>query len=95
MNYPNSLSADTAHKVFDLLLSFGANKDDRDIFVEYLTNYNGYNHEFRFMGEFGAGGKLRYSSFRGFYVTMYPEDSTTLSVARLHELNNQLRQINL
>lgn len=91
--FPNKLSKNTANAVFDLLLEYGAQEDSRGSFVGYLTDYNGYSHEFRFVGEFGGGGKLRYGSIGGLYATMYPESSTPVREQRLAELNQRLRQI--
>lgn len=81
------LTTEQANKVWDLLVQgYGAQESDRSSFVEYLTTPDSY-HEFRFMGIFGFGGKLRLSSYHGLTADYYWESET-------HYLNHKMRALN-
>lgn len=83
-----------ANQVWDLLeAEYGAGSDPwtRRSFVDYLTRGDTSGHEFRFMGIFGPGGKLRLNNYDGLYVTYYPESETPERKAKAAILNAQLQ----
>jgi len=66
---------------------------DRQGFVEYVTKYDGYPKEWRFVGSLGFGGKLRYNQDLGFYVDMYRKDETPERKAAVRFANNRLAKL--
>jgi hypothetical protein len=86
------LSERDAHRVYDLLVEYvSADEDDRLAFVRYLTEPAGMgNHEWRFMGSLGFGGKLRFNPWRGAYIDCYPEDRTAERDAAIAMVNGML-----
>jgi hypothetical protein len=85
------LTAAQANKVWNLLTSkYGAKEEDRYSFCEYFTKDNRFSHEYRFMGIFGFGGKIRLG-YRGLYADYYPESSTPKLDAEMSSLNDALQ----
>lgn len=84
------LTEEFAHKVYDILVQFGARKEDRDDFIYHHCDYEHGCIEWRFCGEFSYGGKYR-SSWNG--VTAYPESITTAMQKRLDECNDLLKDL--
>ena len=49
-----------------------------------------FSHEYRFMGAFGFGGKLRLGSVYGLTADYYPESRTAELDAKMRDLNLSL-----
>lgn len=92
MKNVKSLTEDQGHKVFDILSEYGAHPDDRYSFVSYLSEQHG-NHEFRFRGIFGFGGKFRLNGYSGFQADYYPENHTPELDIKMVELRARLKTI--
>lgn len=84
-----------AHQVWGLLVAeAGAAERDRQVFVRYLCTPDHLNSwEYRFIGTLGFGGKLHYNTYRGAYVSCYPEDRTADLAALIDRLNERLAVI--
>lgn len=81
------LTDEQADKVFSILVQFGVHKNLRRDFVDYVTRPNHHlSKEYRFMGEFGMGGKL-YISLSGVRAGYYVEDDSPSFRKRIKELN--------
>lgn len=83
------LTKEQAEKVFDIIVKYGAKPNLKDYFVDYVTKPTSAHKEFRFMGEFGGGGKL-YVTFLKVYAGFYREDSTPERARRVDEANAEL-----
>lgn len=86
------LTEEQANKVFDILVEYGANKIDRYSFISYLSKQHG-NHEFRFRGIFGFGGKFRLNDYSGFQADYYPENYTPELDIKMVELEARLKTL--
>jgi hypothetical protein len=90
------VTAEVADRIWTVLVAEAeARRDQRDVFVRYLTERVGLfgSWEYRFSGSLGFGGKLHYNGFRGAYVTCYPEDLTDERQATIDKVNEQLAEI--
>jgi hypothetical protein len=76
-------------KVYDLLVQYGARENDRDAFIRYMLDDSRSQHEWRFCGIFGFGGKCRRGP-RGVSVDYYPEDHTKALDRKCAELNAKI-----
>lgn len=83
-----------AEAIYDLLVEHGATDDpgDRRFFVSYVTDRNErWDFEYRFMGQFGFGGKL-YEGGPVPLVDQYREDETPESKAAIAALNERIAE---
>lgn len=86
------LTKEQANKVFDILVEYGARSDDRYSFISYLSEQH-ENHEFRFRGIFGFGGKFRLNGYSGFQADYYPESHTVELDLKMVELKKKLKTL--
>lgn len=89
MYHSETMTAERANKVYDLLVNIGkANENDRGDFIYHHTK-NGCI-EWRFGGALGFGGKYlsRYNK-----VTCYEEDVNSERVKLMVELNTALVKV--
>jgi hypothetical protein len=71
----------------------GANEGSREEFRSCVQNHKeGFPFEFRFMGHFGFGGKLRMKEGY-FQADYYPEDKTDERERKLRALNYNLARL--
>jgi len=90
----NNLPESTWSQVFDLLVKLaGAKEVFRSNFITCLTGEDvvafGNCYEYRFQGDLGFGGKLRYDGER-LWVTCYAEDETPGRLKTMDDLNEKL-----
>lgn len=88
------MTEDLYKKCWSLLVRHaGASKDPRDAerFVQYCVETRG-PLEYRFIGEFGYGGKFRRYDGR-LYIDCYPEDLTKRRQKILDHVNRLLAEI--
>ncbi len=86
------LTTQQANEVYDLLVLIGgAHEYYRTGFVEYFTE-DDYSHEYRFMGHFGIGGKVRLE-YRGLSADYYHEYRTPELDRRMKVLNVALSEM--
>jgi hypothetical protein len=86
------LTAQQANEVYDLLVKLGgANEYYRLNFVEYFIE-DDFSHEYRFMGYFGIGGKVRLE-YRGLSADYYRENRTPELDQKMKALNLALSQL--
>ena len=88
------MTAEKANRIWDILVKdAGAHEHHRENFVHYLIEPVRHGHEYRFMGDFGFGGKLHYTPTRGAWVSCYPEDQTDERKARIDSINAELANV--
>lgn len=86
------LTVEQANEVYNLLVrEAGASEYYRDNFIEYLTEED-WSHEYRFMGIYGFGGKLRLNQ-RGLSADYYQENRTNELDRKMNALNNALTKM--
>lgn len=85
------LTYEQADKVFNILIQYGMKKDLRRDFILYVSRSTPGDKEYRFMGEFGRGGKVTVSNM-GVRVGYFSKDCTPERLARCIEANELLRE---
>ena len=79
------------NKVYDILVNLGgADENMRGSFIQYHTE--GHDHEWRFSGHLGFGGKYRLERNK---VDCYREDETQERLTLIEEINEKLSKINI
>lgn len=86
------LSTELANEVYDLLVQYGADPEERDSFVLEMTARDATS-EWRFRGFFGFGGKFRNESQQPFRASFYWEDHNPWLAWLLANLNLKLDQL--
>jgi hypothetical protein len=77
-------------KIYDVLVSDGADEDSRIAFRFWFFNPN--QREWRFIGSLGFGGKFIKERDR-YFTTCYPEDVNAERVATIERLNKALAEL--
>ena len=85
-------------QVYDLLMQYGAKESTRGEFLDYHCHERDrlgvdYSREFRFMGRFGFGGKLRTEGMRWLRADYYSEDRTPERDRDCAALNEALKAL--
>lgn len=62
-------------------------------FAEHLRDHPTGYFEWRFQGDLGYGGKLKYQSHDGFHVDCYREDETPERLERIEKANKRLEEV--
>lgn len=97
MKYPEKVSSETANKIVCVLVKYGMSEHSSRNLVSDLSerSFSRNNDlEFRFMGIFGFGGKVRYGTWDGFRADYYPESRTPELNEKMKELEAELDLIN-
>jgi len=88
------LTNEQATKVFGLLVrDYGASRDQWYGFRDYFTQTCFHGHEYRFMGIFGIGGKLRLDTYSGLRADYYRESETPELNQKMETLNLELKKM--
>lgn len=88
--YPERLTADQAQRVYAVLATLaGAHPSKATDFVYALTS-DRPPREFRFSGDLGFGGKLRFPALT---VDCYPENETPANLGIIAEVNQRLAML--
>ena len=92
-----NISLEYALKIGNILVDIGgANSNILDLnseFIRYLTKEeSSWDHEYRFMGHLGSGGKF-YSSWDRWRVSCYQESETPFRLSLIKKINEQLKTL--
>jgi hypothetical protein len=81
------LTREQAAEVFCLLVrDYGVSREQWYDFCDYFTQPRFHGHEYRFMGIFGMGGKIRLDDHQGLRADYYHESETP-------ELNQKMKTL--
>jgi hypothetical protein len=87
-----TVTPDEASLIFDALVdTCGARESRREDFIHYLSQ-DQKNHEYRFQGFLGFGGKL-YHQWDELWVGCYPEDMDKVKQSMIHEAHTRIEEI--
>jgi hypothetical protein len=88
----NRISQDVAERIWRILVEECGNRDDlrdKHSFMHYLATENS-NHEWRFQGLLGFGGKFHNNCGR-WWISCYPEDRTDKRDEMIRKANEEVK----